>query len=83
MKRLVAKFGITPWMFLFGLLLGSTLTTVAMARQPHMYAARSDLRSAYSELQAADPDKGGHRGNAMNLINQAIGEVNAGIAYAR
>ena len=83
MKRLVAKFGIAPWIFLFGLLLGGALTSVAMARQPHMYAARADLRSAYSELQASIPDKGGHRDNAISLINQAIGQVNAGIAYAR
>lgn len=64
-------------------ILGILMTATVMARQPHMYAARTDLRSAYSELQAAEADKGGHRNNAMGLINQAIDQVNAGIAYAR
>lgn len=83
MKRLVSRFGMISMMFAFGLLIGALTTTVVMARQPHMYAARTDLRSAYAELQAAIPDKAGHRANAMNLINQAIGEVNAGIAAGR
>ena len=74
---------IVPVMFVFGILVGVLTTSVVLARQPHMYAARSDLRSAYAELQAAEADKGGHRNNAMGLINQAIGEVNAGIAYSR
>ena len=32
--------------------------------------------------QAATPNKGGHRERAMGLIDQAIGEVRAGIAFA-
>lgn len=80
-KRSGSRFGVIFAIIVaFGL--GILTTTAVMARQPHMYAARSDLRSAYAELQAATPDKGGHRDNAMGLINQAIGQVNAGIAYA-
>jgi hypothetical protein len=51
--------------------------------QPFMTAARADLQTAKSELQAALRNKGGHRANAAGLTNRAIGEVNAGIAYAR
>ncbi|MCX4092109.1 hypothetical protein [Nocardia sp. alder85J] len=52
----------------------------AVALQPHMTAARGDLQAAHSELEQAIPDKDGHRVNAMNLIDQAIAEVNLGIA---
>ena len=51
--------------------------------QPFMTAARADLQTAKSELQAALRNKGGHRATAAGLTNQAIGEVKAGIAYAR
>ena len=51
--------------------------------QPFMEAARTDLQRAKAELQLATRDKGGHRGKAVTLVNQAIGEVNAGIQYAR
>jgi len=51
--------------------------------QPFMEAARADLQKAKSELNLATRDKGGHRGKAVNLVNQAIGQVNAGIQYAR
>jgi hypothetical protein len=51
----------------------------AIAAQPHMMNALHALQRADNELQSALPDKGGHRVNAINLVNQAIGEVNAGI----
>jgi hypothetical protein len=40
------------------------------------------LQSARSELAAATPNKGGHRERGLALIDQAIGEVRAGIAFA-
>jgi hypothetical protein len=52
----------------------------AVAAQPHMQAALRALRNANGELNAALPDKGGHRVNAINLVNQAITETEAGIA---
>jgi riboflavin biosynthesis pyrimidine reductase len=55
---------------------------VAIADQPHMQNALQDLQSANSQLQIADHDKGGHRENAINLVNQAISEVNLGIQFA-
>ena len=51
--------------------------------QPFMQAARADLGTAKRELQKATPDKGGHRVKAIELVNRAIAEVNAGIAWDR
>jgi hypothetical protein len=50
--------------------------------QPHMQNALGDLQSANAELAAASADKGGHREAAMNLVNEAIVQVQQGIAYA-
>ena len=49
--------------------------------QPEMDAAIQHLREAQQNLQAATADKGGHRVNALQLIDQAIAEVQAGIQY--
>jgi len=49
--------------------------------QPNMDAAMQHLREAQQSLQEAGSDKGGHRTNAMQLINQAMAEVQAGIQY--
>ena len=48
--------------------------------QPHMQSALNDLNAAKGELQAAMHNKGGHRVKALNLTNEAITEVQAGIA---
>jgi hypothetical protein len=55
----------------------------AVPDQPLMQAAKRSLQTAKSELQKALPDKGGHRVNAIGLVNSAIAEVNAGIAFDR
>ena len=52
----------------------------AYAAQPRMRAALGYLQNAKAELQAAAADKGGHRLRAIELVNQAMGEVQAGIA---
>jgi hypothetical protein len=54
----------------------------AIGAQPHMTASVGLLQSARAELAAATPNKGGHREKALQLIDQAIGEVRAGIAFA-
>ena len=54
-----------------------------LAAQNHMIAARDHLRNARRELQAAVADKGGHRERAISIVDNAIGEVNAGIEFAR
>jgi hypothetical protein len=51
--------------------------------QPHMNAALSYLQTAKNELKVAEHNKGGHRANAVGLVNRAITEVNRGIQYAR
>jgi len=58
-------------------------TIVAAGDQPFMQAARADLQTAKRELQRATPDKGGHRVKAIALVNQAIAQVNQGIAFDR
>lgn len=47
--------------------------------QPHMQSALDHLKDAKSNLEKATPDKGGHRVKALELVNTAISEVNAGI----
>lgn len=69
----------TPAAFLAGVVAASG---VAMAQQPNMQNALNALFSARSSLQMAAPNKGGHRDRAITLVNQAIAEVEAGIAYA-
>ena len=52
----------------------------ARADQPNMRAALAHLRDARAALQRAEHNKGGHRGRAIEIINRAIAEVEAGIA---
>jgi hypothetical protein len=54
--------------------------TIAQADQPHMVSALSDLQAAQTELNAALPDKGGHRVIALRMVGNAITQVQAGIA---
>jgi len=70
-------------MFVFGILVGSIAVGTAQAYQNRMLAARANLYSARANLNAAMADKAGHRVKAIDLVNQAIGEVNAGIAAGR
>ena len=55
---------------------------IASAQQPNMQNALSALYSAQASLQAAAPNKGGHRDIALSLVAQAIQQVQLGIAYA-
>jgi hypothetical protein len=69
------------------LLLGSAIAAsmgigYALGAQPHMTETVAMLQSARTELAAATPNKGGHRERALRLIDQAISEVRAGIAFA-
>jgi hypothetical protein len=54
----------------------------AIGAQPHMAETITLLQSARAELAQATPNKGGHRERALGLIDQAIGEVRAGVAFA-
>ena len=69
------------------LLLGTAIATgmgigYAIGAQPHMTASLDLLQSVRAELITATPNKGGHRERALGLIDQAIAEVRAGIAFA-
>jgi hypothetical protein len=61
------------------LMAASFAAGLAVAGQPHMQNAMHALRNSKAELEAALPDKGGHRVKAIGLVDQAIAEVNAGI----
>ncbi len=64
------------------LLMGGMFAVYAQKeRQPAMRAALQNLRQAKDNLQNATADKGGHRVKALGLINEAIAEVEKGIAY--
>ena len=56
--------------------------TAARAEQCNMDRALASLQDALMSLREATPNKGGHKETAVQLIEQAIGEVNAGIRFA-
>ena len=69
------------------LLLGTAIAAsmgigYAIGAQPHMAETITLLQSARAELVRATPNKGGHRERALRLIDQAIAEVRAGMAFA-
>ena len=49
--------------------------------QPHMKAALGTLKIARTQLEKATSDKGGHRVKALALTNEAIEQVEKGIAF--
>jgi hypothetical protein len=69
------------------LLLGAAIASslgigYAIGAQPHMAETIVILQAARAELVKATPNKGGHRERALGLIDQAIGEVQAGMNFA-
>ena len=52
----------------------------ARADQGNMHHALDDLRSARYSLNQARGSKGGHREEALDLVNRAIEQVKQGIA---
>ncbi len=68
----------------FTLLLGVAISSYARTPdQPNMQKALSNLQGAKAELKAALANKGGHRAKAIEFVNAAIAEVNAGIRFDR
>jgi hypothetical protein len=61
---------------------GLAVACTAGANQPNMQAALSSLQAARAELIQSRPNKGGHRERAINFVNAAISETEAGINYA-
>jgi hypothetical protein len=58
------------------------LTGQVQAGQPHMRSALDHLRAARRELDMAEHNKGGHRVIAIDYVNRAISEVEAGMDAA-
>jgi hypothetical protein len=71
-----------PVMLMFAVLFGASVSGIAVAAlgEAHMNHAQNFLNSALVELNAARHDKAGHREAAIRLVNQAISQVQAGIA---
>ena len=61
---------------------GQMVVTKASANQPWMQQGLDQLRAARASIRSAEPNKGGHREAAIGLIDQAIEQVRAGIAFA-
>ena len=68
-------------MLLAGLCLGLAIP-LAYGTQPHMDNALHHLQAAKAELVKATPNKGGHREQAIQLVDQAIVQVREGIKFA-
>lgn len=72
-------------LFAAALLLGLFSMPVARAvnadddDQPHMQAALKALQEAKGHLQAAKPDKGGHRVAAIKAVDEAIKHTEMGM----
>jgi ribosomal protein S20 len=58
---------------------GLVVASEAEAAQVHMENALKALNNAASQLQAAVDDKAGHRAKAIQLVSQAINQVQQGI----
>ena len=78
-RSIVTSLGMLP----FGLAVtaGLAAATGFDDQQPHMRAALEALRGARRHLDLAAPDKGGHRVKAIEHVNMAITETEAGISY--
>jgi hypothetical protein len=63
--------------------LGTGVATLSAhaEKQPKMRAALAQLHKAKETLKDAEADKGGHRVKAVQLLDEAIKEVEAGITY--
>jgi outer membrane murein-binding lipoprotein Lpp len=60
---------------------GGLLAGCALHHQGHMNAALESLNDAAQQLGMAPPDKAGHIQAALHLTQQAISEVELGMAY--
>ena len=78
MKKNFGKVVLGGSLFLLGM-----LAQQVMADQPHMQNAKENLRLAREELRMAESNKGGHKERAVELINEAMDEVQQGIDFAR
>ncbi len=59
---------------------GASVQPASAEAQPQMRAALASLKTAKRHLEHATHDKGGHRTKAIVLTNEAIDQVEKGIA---
>lgn len=59
----------------------AAMATPPTEDQPHMKEALEALKQARHHLEAALPDKGGHRTAAIKACDEAIHHTEEGIAY--
>ncbi|WP_160003884.1 hypothetical protein [Rhizobium sp. 18055] len=62
--------------------IAALVSSPVQADQGNMDAALRQLQNALESLHRATPNKGGHKERAAELVEQAMAEVQAGIAYA-
>ena len=72
-RDLVATAAVLP------LVAAVSATTAEAARDRNFEAALADLQSARQHLRAANPGKGGHRSEAIRLVEAAIVQVQEGL----
>ena len=60
---------------------GGLLAGCALHHQGHMNTALASLNAAAADLGQATPDKAGHIAAALKYTQQAIDEVETGMAY--
>ena len=70
------------WPLLAAAVFGLSFLAGCASTQPHMQNALDHLEAARGELQAATPGKGGHRERALELVNDAIRQVEMGMNFA-
>lgn len=77
LSSLLLSAGIGVCSFMYGQTRGMEI------HEPHMSAAYGHLQQARAELEKAAPNKGGHRERAMQMIDQALQQIEQGEAYYR
>jgi len=78
MRRSVVRVALLTLVLAVGFIAGHL-----SAAQPQMQSALKHLRAARADLNRATADKGGHRERAIELVNQAIDQVERGVSYDR
>jgi hypothetical protein len=63
-------------------LVSFTAGTMAQGRYPEINQSISSLQGALAQMRLARDVFGGHKANAENLVQQAIGELQAGKGWA-
>ena len=64
---------------IIGLTIGIAVGSWAAVHQPHMMSALEALKTAKTELEIAEHNKGGHRAKALELVPKAIVQTKKGI----